>query len=354
MSFSINNKLRFIDSLQFLRSSLDSLVKTWWFRKDNFKHLSEEFDINVLDLVKEKGFYPYEYMSKFKKFKEELSSTEKFYSSLTGKKIRDKEYQHVLKVWNKSEMKIMKDFYDLYLKCEVLLLADVFEKFRKNKKFRNLEKSLKNYVLCPSHYLRPPALSWDAILNMTKVKLEIISNTDMYIFFEKGMRGGVSYIPDRYSKENNKYLKSCDTKQESKHIIYLDTNNLYGYAMSKFLPTSGFKWIDPKEFDLNKYSSNSWKGCVLEVGLEYPKELWELHNDYPLAPDKIEIKREKFSNYQLKIADHYNIPISNVKKLVSNSFDEEKYMTHHENLKLYRRIGLKLRQIYRVLEFNQS
>ena len=138
---------------------------------------------------------------------------------------------------------------------------------------KNLEKSLKNYVLCPSHYLRPPALSWDAMLNMTKVKLEIISNPDMYIFFEKGMRRGVSYIPDRYSKENNKYLKSCDTKQESKHIIYLDTNNLYGYAMSKFLPTSGFKWIDPKEFDLNKYSSNSWKGCVPEVGLEYPKEL---------------------------------------------------------------------------------
>ena len=97
MSFSINNKLRFIDSFRFLRSSLDSLVKTWWFRKDNFKHLSEEFDINVLDLVKEKGFYPYEYMSNFKKFKEELSSTERFYSSLTGKKIRDKEYQHVLK-----------------------------------------------------------------------------------------------------------------------------------------------------------------------------------------------------------------------------------------------------------------
>ena len=96
-------------------------------------------------------------------------------------------------------------------------------------------------------------------------------------------------------------------KQESKHIMYLDTNNWYGYyTMSKFLPTSGFKWIDPKEFDLNKYTSNSSKGCVLEVDLEYPKELRELHNDYPLAPDKREIKREMLSDYQLKIADHYN------------------------------------------------
>ena len=84
-----------------------------------------------------------------------------------------------------------------------------------------------------------PVLSWDAMLNMTKVKLELILDSDMYIFFEKGMRGGVSYISNRYSKANNKYLKSYDPKQESKHIIYFDANNLYGYAMPKFLPTTG-------------------------------------------------------------------------------------------------------------------
>ena len=106
------------------------------------------------------------------------------------------------------------------------------------------------------------------------------------------------------------------TQSKNQNIIYLDENNLYGYAMSKFLLTSGFKWIEPKEFDLNKYTSNSSKGCVLEVNLEYPKELRELQNDYPLALDKTEIKREMLSEYQLKIADHYNIPTGNVKKLV--------------------------------------
>ena len=90
------------------------------------------------------------------------------------------------------------------------------------------------------------------------------------------------------------------------------------------LPTSGFKWLDRKKFDLNEYSSKSSKGCVLEVYLKYPKELRELQNDYPLSPDKIEIEREMLSNYQLKIADLYNIPIGNVKKLVSNFFDKEK------------------------------
>ena len=161
----------------------------------------------------------------------------------------------------------------------------------------------------------------------------------------KGTRGGISYIPNRYSKANNKYLKSYDPKRESKHFIYLDTNNLFGYAMSKFLPTSGFKWVDPKRFELNKYSSNSSEGCVFEVDPEYPKELHELNNDYPLAPDKIEIKREILSEYQLKIANLYNIPIGNVKKLVPNLFDKEKYVIHYENLQLYLRLRLELKKI---------
>ena len=134
MSFTVNNKLGFIASFQFLSSSLDSLVKN--LNKDVFKYLSQEFDNNRLDLVKQKGFYPYEYMSHFEKFKEELPSKEKFYSSLTDKKITNKEYEHVLNVWKKFEMKTMKNYHGLYLKCDVLLLADVFEKFRNNS-FKN-------------------------------------------------------------------------------------------------------------------------------------------------------------------------------------------------------------------------
>ena len=124
--------------------------------------------------------------------------------------------------------------------------------------------------------------------------------------------------------------------------------------MSKFLPRTSFKWIDPKKFDLNKYTSNSSKGCVLEVDLEYPKELRELHNDYPLAPDEIVIEKEILSDYQLKIADLYNIVISNVKKLMPKCFDTEKYVIHNENFQLYLRLRLKLKKIYRMLEFNQS
>ena len=163
MSFTINNKLSFINSFQFLNFLLDRLFEN--LGKDDFKYLSQEFDNNVLNLVKQKGFYPYEYMRDFEKFKEELPSKEKFYSSLTDRKISGKEYENVLNVWNKFEMKKMKDYDDLYLKCYVLILPDVFEKFRNN--------SLKNYGLCLSHYLSAPGLSWDAMFKMTKLSLNL-------------------------------------------------------------------------------------------------------------------------------------------------------------------------------------
>ena len=143
----------------------------------------QEIDDNVLDLVKQKGFYPYEHMSNFEKFKEKLTGKEKFYSSLTCKKISCKEYEHVLKVWTKFGMQTVKDCHDLYSKCDVVLLADVFEKFRNN--------ILKNYGWCPSHYLGA-ALIWDAMFNMTKINPELISDLDMYILFQKGM--GVKFL----------------------------------------------------------------------------------------------------------------------------------------------------------------
>ena len=161
-------------------------------------------------------------------------------------------------------------------------------------------------------------------------------------YFQKGMRDWVSYISKRYSKANNKYLKSADPKQESNHIIYLDANNLYGYAISKFLLTSRFKWIDCKEFDLNKCTSISSKDWTLIVNLKYPKELRELRKDYPFALDEIEIKLE-VSNCKINIADFYNIPIGNV-----NYFDKEKHVLHYENFQLDLRVGLKLKNTLHI------
>ena len=229
-----------------------------------------------------------------------------YFSKENLEKISDKEYEHVLNAWKKFEMKTMKDYQDLYLKCDVLLLANVFEKFRNN--------SLRNYGLYPSHYFSAPGLSWEAMLKIKqKLNLNLFQIlTCIYSLRKLQEVEFPIFLIDTAKPTIN--VQNLMNKNKNKKIISLEVNNLYSYVMSKFIPKIGFKWIDPKEFDLNKYSSNSSKGWVLEVDLEYPKELPELYNDYPLALDKIEIKREMFSEYQLKIADLCSIPIGNVKK----------------------------------------
>ena len=130
----------------------------------------------------------------------------------------DKKYEHALKIWDRCQMNMMKDYRDLYLKCDALFLADELKKFR--------NRSLMNYGFCYTHSLNAPALTWDAVFNMAKVELKRILHADTYLLFEKCMRGRVSYISKRYSKSNHKNLKSYDQKQESKQILYLDANNL--------------------------------------------------------------------------------------------------------------------------------
>ena len=132
------------------------------------------------------------------------------------------------------------------------------------------------------------------MLKMTNIKLELMTDIDMFLFIKKGMRGEVSYITNRYGKANNKYMKEYDEKAPSKYIMYLDANNLYGWAMSQYLPTGNFKWMTDKEIsnvNLGKYKADGKKGLILEVGLEYNKNLHELHNDYPVGPEKVKVSK---------------------------------------------------------------
>ena len=127
---------------------------------------------------------------------------------------------------------------------------------------------------------------------MTEIELELISDNDMHSFIERGMRGGICCIAKRHSKANNKHMRCYEEYKENKYIMYLDVNNLYGWAMSQYLPYSGFKWLNKKKSDkfcLNAIEYNSIDGYILEVDLEYPDELHELHKDYLLAPEKLKI-----------------------------------------------------------------
>ena len=243
----------------------------------------------------------------------------------------------------------MGEYHDLYLKSDVLLLADVFENFRKT--------CMQYYKLDPCQYFTSPGLSWDSMLKKTDIKLELMTDVGMYQFIEKGMRDGISYIANRYGKANNKYMKSYDEKSPSKYIMYLDANNLYGWAMSQYLPTGGFKWLSEKKINklnLNKYKEDSEKGLILEVDLEYPKDLHDLHNDYPCAPEEVKVNEDMLSDYCKKIALKHNISTGLVHKLILTLSDKQKYVLHYQNLQLYLSLGLKLNKIHRVLEFNQS
>ena len=133
------------------------------------------------------------------------------------------------------------------------------------------------------------------MLKMTDIELELMTDVDMFQFIEKGMRGGISCIANRYDKANNRYMKSYDEKAPSKYIMYLDSNNLYGYSMSCYLSTGGFRWMLDKRIknlDLGKYNENSKKGLILEFDLEYPQEPHDFHNDNPLAAEKVCVNKD--------------------------------------------------------------
>jgi hypothetical protein len=295
-------ELRFLDSFKFMASSLDKLVKG--LGKDDFRNLdlmSTCYTKEQKALLKQKGVYPYEYMDGFDKLgKASLPPKSKFFNKLNNADISDVDYKRAQTVWNSFNMQTMRDYHDLYLKTDVLLLADVMENFRKVCKT--------HYKLDPVWYYTSPGLSWDAMLKHTGVELELISDPVMYLFMEKGIRGGISAITKRHAIANNKYMVKYDPKKESIHIPKMDANNLYRWAMSQPLPIRDFKWMSDEELE-------KWRnyGGILEVDLKYPEELHDKHNEYPLAPERMEVNK--------------------VDKLIPNLNNKEKYVIHHKALK---------------------
>ena len=328
--------------------SLDKLVSN--LPKDDLIYTSKVFKGKRLDLMSQKDVYPYDFMDSFEKFNQtELPTKDQFYSILNDQHITDDKYDHANNVWNTFMIKTMGEYHDLYLVSNMLLLTDVFENFRKT--------CMQYYKLDPCHYFTSLGLCWDAMLKMTNIKLQLMTDIDMFQFIEKRIRCGVSYIANRYGNANNKYMKEYNEKTPSKYIMYLDANNLYGWAMSQYLPIGNFKWMTDKEIskiDLGKYKADGEKGLILEVDLEYPQELHDIHNDYPIAPEKVKVSNNMLSAYCKKIAEKYNISIGLVSKLIPTLRNKKEYVLHYRNLQLYLDLGLKIKKVHRVLKFDQS
>ena len=320
-------KIVFKDSMKFLKLSVAALVNN--LPEDGFNNLEKYFTTEQIKLLKQKGFYPYEYMDSIEKLKDPTPPPQQaFYSKLSGKGINNYNYNHVLNVWETFKMKSLKEYHEVYNITDVLLLADVFENFR--------DICLKNYGLDPVYYYTAPGLAWDAMLKMTKINLELLSDIDMLLMIEKGIRGGISIISNRYGKANNKYMKDHNKKEASKYLMYVDANNLYGWAMSQKLPIHSFDWLTDKEiknlFKVQVVQFWERTPCILEVDLEYPEELHDLHNDYPLCPERVE-------------CDH------GVKKLIPNLRHKNNYVVHYKTLMQYLNLGMELKKIHRGIKF---
>ena len=158
-----------------------------------------------------------------------------FYSSLNDEGITDEDYQHAQMVWETFNCRNLGNYHDLYLRTDVLLLADVFENFRKT--------AMTTYGLDPAQYYTLPGYSWDCLLKCTNVSLELITEPDMYLFIEKGLRGGISMVSHRHAQANNPQMEDYNPEQPTSYLLYLDANSLYAWAMSQPMPTGGFQWV---------------------------------------------------------------------------------------------------------------
>ena len=210
--------------------------------------------------------------------------------------------------------------------------------------------------LGPSLDYTSPGLSWDALLKHTDIKLELLTDCNMYLFIEKGMRGGISTEMQRYAKANNPYLNVYDPEKETSYILYLDANNLYGWAMSQPLPVGNFRWMRkmPTEKQIMSWQVNRKTGFILEVDLEYPQELHDKHNNYPLAPETTQVPGDWYSPYQQDLARELGLTKDKTEKLLLTLRDKKNYVIYHRNLQLYLSLGMSLKKVHSVLAFDQE
>jgi hypothetical protein len=356
LTLGFGDHLIFKDSLQFVQASLETLVESLGKAgSTKFIHLRKEYGTlpnSTFELLLRKGVYPYDYMNSWDRFAEpRLPNIEEFASRLRQTQCDPAEYAHATNVWNEFGCRTLKDYHDVYLKSDVLLLADVYEEFRK--------VCMKHYQLDPAHYVSAPQLSWDAMLKMTECNLELISDSEMYRMLDGSLRGGISMISKRYAQANNqRTVPQFDVSQPEKHIVYWDANNLYGWAMSQPLPYAGFRWVPESEFATIEWTSLDFDaplGYFIECDLDYPVELHDEHNDYPLAPERVTITEKMLGDKQREIHAHYSFNRTTAcSKLVPNLFAKSRYCLHYRNLKFYLEQGLILRKVHRVIEFRQS
>ena len=331
-------KLKFLDTFRFMNKSLAGLVET----TTKFEHTDRYFTSEQQELMRRKEVYLYDYMSDFTKLTETepppreafnswLNSTEVVsctneFHEMRPVKITDEDYDHFMEMWKRSGSKTLGDLTEFYVKGDTLQLADVFENF--------IDVCMKKYGLDPSYYVTAAHLANDAMLKVTGVNIELLIDPDMYLFFEESKRGGVPLAMKRYMKANNKFMKDYDPEKPDVFIEYLDKNGLYTSILAGPLPFSKFRWLTEEEIGEMMEDHTKIRSCTLKVDLEYPKELHDIHNEYPLAVE--------------------SVVVDGVKKLIPNLYNKEKYVVHHEASRCYLRNGMVLKKIHGGISYEEQ
>ena len=314
--------------------------------------IKREIPLNC-ELVRQKGLCPYEWVDGLNKLNYKgLPPREAFYSRLKRETITQEEYEYALYVYEKLRCQSFLDYHLIYLKTDVLLLADIFEKFRTT--------CMKHYSLDPANYISAPGLAWDAMLLKTGIELDLITDLEMLKMVERAKRGGLCFVGSkRMVKANNKYLEDYNPNEDSTFIMYWDANNLYGWAMSQSLPFKNLRFrTDITLEDILSTADDNHEGYFVECDLSFPEELHDKFKEYPPCPENLTPNMEWFSEFQKDLGKSYGA-IKNDKyrgsdKLVPHLMEHKKYVLHYRNLKYIKELGVQIDNVHRVISFEQS
>ena len=327
-------KLRFLDSYRFLQSSLSEIIKSI----NNYPNMNKNGLTD--DLFKQKLAYPYEYFN-INNFESPLNlKKEHFWSTLNQNFANEKDINRTNEIIKKFNIKNGKELTLLYLKTDVIQLADIFENF--------IKTAIKEYKINPLYCYSLPGYTWNAGLLYTQIKLDYIKDKNLLLLLENNIRGGISSIM------GDRFIKSDDKTK----IIYIDANNLYGYAMSQYLPTGNFINIeinDNNEQNIIKQIINtpddSEIGYFIECDLEYPQSIKLMSENFPFCPYQTKPNPNLFSDYMNSVKFKNYRPSE---KLVCDQTDKKNYMMHYRIFIFYLKMGMKVTKIHTVYKFNQS
>lgn len=325
-------EVRFLDSYKFLAGSLDTLSANV---PDDDMHCVRHYFPDPVEfaLCRRKGVFPYDYIDSVDRLDEtELPAHELFANTLTHSNVSREDYEHARRVWQVFRCRNIREYAMHYLKVDVLLLADIGEKFR--------HTSLHDYGLDPFHYFTIPGFSFDAMLKHTQQTLQLLTDPDMLLFFERGIRGGLVQLNRRHARANHPGLgEDYQPEREHSYLVLYDKNNLYGHSMMQPLPVGEFRWLTDTErtvFDIHAAAAAATtQGYVLEVDLAYPPHIHDALADLPFCPVTM------------------CPPGSKQMKLLTTLLPKTRYVIHIRNLVQAMQYGVVLERVHRILTFAQ-